>query len=104
MVTSVAIIKLLNVSKLARFQNSIDVPELINTIEGDMRLFRQIHHSALQAFQHAIVISNVTNVNTILLCFTSNFADIGLKEIWVLYGPGEKERYLPLHAPEMLIH
>ena len=60
-----------------------------------MRPLTQIHHSALQGLEHVVVISNITNIGTILLCFTSHFADIGLKEIWVLYGPGEKECYMP---------
>ena len=50
-----------------------------------MRLMLHIYHSTLHGFERVVVISNDTNVVTILLYFTSDFIDFGGKEIWVLH-------------------
>ena len=45
-----------------------------------------------------VVLSNDTNVVTILFYFTPDFTDFGGKEIWVLHRTCEKELYLLLHT------
>ena len=63
-----------------------------------MRLMLHIHHSTLHGFERVVVISNDTNVVTILLYFTSDFIDFGGKEIWVLHRTWEKEQCLLSHT------
>ena len=66
--------------------------------EADLRLIPHIHHALLQGAQHVVVPSNDTDVFALILYYTPEFVNLGAKEIWIMFGTGDKSRFLPMHT------
>ncbi len=84
--------------QLKRFTNgeAHSLMELKNSIEeADFRLVPYVnwvaHHNILTS------VSNDTDVIAIMLRYIETFKPNGLSELWVQFGTGEKQRFLPLH-------
>ena len=74
------------------------MPELNSKIEeADQRLIPHIHYSITQGAERSVVISNDTDVFALLIHYLPDFLGLGLQELWIMFGVGDKTRFLPLH-------
>ena len=66
--------------------------------EADLRLIPHIHHTLLQGAQRVVIASNDTDVFALIIYYTPEFFKLGAKEIWIMFGIGDKSRFLPRHT------
>ena len=70
-------------------RKSVIVPELnFKNEEADQRLIPHIHYSISQGVKRSVVISNDTDVFAL---------GLGLQELWIIFGIGDKTGFLLLH-------
>lgn len=75
------------------------VMELKNSIEeADYRLVPHVEWAAQQNTKRVVLLSNDTDVIAIMLRYIERFKSNGLSELWIQFGTGEKQRFLPLHT------
>ena len=78
--------------------NNVQVNELNSNLEeADLRLIPHLHHAIIQGIQRVLAVSNDTDVFALVLYYTPEFVDLGAKEVWIMFGAGEKSRFLPMH-------
>ena len=65
--------------------------------EADQRLIPHIHYSISQGCKQSAVISNDTNVFTLLIHYLPDFLDLGFQELWIMSGVGDKTRFPQLY-------
>ena len=83
-----------------RFTNGVahSLMELKNSIEeADYRLVPHVNWAAQHNTKRAVLLSNDTDVIAIMLRYMETFKSNGLSELWIQFGTGEKQRFLPLH-------
>ena len=56
-----------------------------------------IHYSISQGAKRSVVISNDTDVFALLIHYLPDVLGLGLQELWIMFGVGDKTRFLPLH-------
>ena len=78
--------------KSARYSSGEEIPELMNYIEeADSKIIVHLEWAIrIKHCARVIVLSNDTDVFTLLLHYTSHLKELGLKELWQQYGTGEK--------------
>ena len=54
-------------------------------------------YSISQGAKRSVVISNDTDVFALLIHYLPDFSELGLQELWIMFGVGDKTRFLPLH-------
>ena len=90
--------KIIDCNRISRDKKSVIVPELNSKIEeADQRLIPHIHYSITQGAERPVVISNDTDVLALLIHYLPDFLSLGLQELWIMFGVGDKTRFLPLH-------
>ena len=67
------------------------------TEEADQRLIPHVHYSISHGPKWSVVISNDTDVFAFLIYYLTDFLGLGLQELWIMFGIGDKTRFLPLH-------
>ena len=83
-------------------------PDLDSEIEeADSRIIPHVEKAARRGVQRVVVHSNDTDVVVYLLYYIHHYINLGIEELWIKYGTGDKTRYIPLHklghslGPEM---
>ena len=69
-----------------------------NIEEADLRLVPHIQHAIEQGKQRVVIASNDTDVFALVLYYTEKFLTDGAKEIWLMFGVGDRVRFLPMHT------
>ena len=78
-------------------ERSIVHDELNSTIEeADMRIIPHVYNSIINGTKRVVVLSNDRDV-VLLLYFMPEFLSKGVIELWVKYGTGNNERFIPIH-------
>ena len=68
-----------------------------NLEEADLRIIPHVYDSLISGTKSVVVLSNDTDVVTLLFYYMPHFTSEGLQELWVKYGTGTHERFIPLH-------
>ena len=90
--------KIIDCTRNSSDSKIVIVPELYSKIEeADQRLIPHIHYSVSQGAKRSAVISNNTDVFALLIHYLPDFLCLGLQELWIMFGVGDKTRFLPLH-------
>ena len=90
--------KIIDCNRISSDKKSATVPELNYKIEeADQRLIPHIHYSISQGAKQSVVISNDTDLFALLIHYLPDFLGLGLQELLIIFGVGEKTRFLPLH-------
>ena len=66
--------------------------------EADCRIIPHIAKAGITGHQRIVVFSNDTDVVTYLLYYMEQFVRIGILEVWIRFGNGNKARYIPVHT------
>ena len=84
---------------LAAKNDSGEIPELNNWLEeADSKVIIHVEYALrVQKCTRVIVLSNDTDTFILLLYYTSEFKELGLRELWLQYGTGENRRMIPVH-------
>ena len=71
----------------------------LNIEEADMRIMPHIKWNLLHFpnMSNIVVVSRDTDVTVYLLLYFKEFAELGLKKLWIAAGIGDKRRYIPIH-------
>ena len=79
--------------------NVFSIEELnVDIEEADSRLIPHIFYQSKNATKRVLVSSNDTDVFVLLVHYFAKFSYQGLQELWILFGTGEKSRYIPIHT------
>ena len=90
--------KVTNCIRLSSDRKSVMKPELnAKNEEADQRFVPHIRYSISQGAKESIVISNDTDVFALLISRLPDFLGLGLQDLWIMFGFGDKARFLPLH-------
>ena len=79
------------------YQGDIQIcPDLDSTIEEpDSRIIPHVQKAIMRGVKRIIVHSDDTDVLVYLLDYMHYFIELGVEELWIKYGTGEGERYIP---------
>ena len=73
-------------------------PELDLPIEeADGRIIPHLAKAVEDGHQRAVVLANDADVFILLIHYMNEFMSRGLKELWIKYGTGKSERFIPIH-------
>ena len=73
--------------------------ELNSSIEeADCRIIPHTIHAAKSGKEKVIIYSNDTDVAVYAITYMSKCKSLNCNEVWLLFGSGEKSRYLPIHT------
>ena len=90
--------KIIDCTRISSDKKRAIVPELNSKIEeADQRLIPHIHYSITQGAKRSVVISNDTDVFALLIHYLPDFLGLDLQELWIMFGVGDKTRFLALH-------
>jgi hypothetical protein len=65
--------------------------------EADGRVILHVRDMMRVGFTSVLVYSTDTDVVVISISYVPKFVALGLRELWVLYGSGEKKRFIAAH-------
>lgn len=75
-----------------------EIKELGSSIEeADCRIIPHANWAIEHGAKRLVILSNDTDVVTLLLRYITVFHEKGVAEIWVTFGAGEKKRFIPIH-------
>ena len=66
--------------------------------EADLRIIPHVSTSFSRNFTNIVVISNGTDVLSLLLQYLPQFIENRLEELWIKFGAGGHSRFVPLHV------
>ena len=90
--------KIIDCTGISTDRKIVIVPELNSKIEdADQKLIPHIHYSISQGAKRSVVISNDTDVFALLIHYLLDFLGLGLQELWIMFGVGDKTLFLLLH-------
>ena len=85
----------MNCTRISSDRKSVIVPQLNSEIEkADQRLMLHIHYSISQGAKRSVLISNDTDVFALLIHYLPDLLGLGLQELWIMFGIGDKTRLL----------
>ena len=67
------------------------------TAEADSRIIPHVEKAVMKGVKRVIVHSNDTDVLVYLLYYIHYFINLGVEELWIKYGTGDKSRHIPVH-------
>ena len=88
--------KTIDCTRISSDKESAIIPELNSkNEEADQRL--NIHYSINQGAKRSVVISNDKDVFALLIHYLLDVLGFGHQELWIMFGVGDKTRFLQLH-------
>ena len=57
-----------------------------------------IAKAAENGVERVVVLSNDTDVVVLMVHYMNKFLSLGLKQLWLRYGTGAKQRFIPIHT------
>ena len=66
--------------------------------EADGRMVPHIAKAADYGMERVVILSNDTDVVVLMIHYMNRFLSRGLKELWLRYGTGAKQRFIPIHS------
>ena len=73
-------------------------PDLDSKIEeADSRIIPHVEKAVMKGVKRVIVHSNDTDVLVYPLYYIHYFINLGVEELWIKYGTGDKSRHIPVH-------
>lgn len=68
-----------------------------NHEEADTRIFVHARHAVAEGFRSIMIKANDTDILVISVSVLSSFQDLGLQTLWIDFGQGKNQRWIPIH-------
>ena len=68
-----------------------------NLKEADLRIVPHVYECVISGTESVVVLSNNTDVVTLLFYYMPDFISEGLQELWVRDGAGIHKKFIPVH-------
>ena len=65
--------------------------------EADSRIIPHIQKTVTRGVRLVIIHSNDTDVTVFLLYYIHYFINLGIEDLWIKFGIGDKSRHIPVH-------
>ena len=65
--------------------------------EADSHIIPHIQKAVMRGVRRVIVHSNDTDVVVFLLYYIHYFINLGIEDLWIKFGIGDKSRHIPVH-------